>query len=67
MFESAVAVEDDRRVFCKMGTIDSSLAVLSIEETEVVKGEVMCTRWAVGMRVRKLLTGEDIFSFWINE
>lgn len=53
VLESVVALDDERRVFCKTGTMTCSLGLL-------VKGEITATRWEAGMRVRKLLAGDDM-------
>jgi len=53
--ESVVAVELDRRVFWRAGMTDSA-------STEAAKGVIIATRWAAGMRDRKLLVGLDILT-----
>jgi len=57
--DSVVAVELDRRVFWSAGIRASSLEALSAGE---VNGEMLATRWAAGMRLRKLLVGLDILA-----
>jgi len=51
-FESVLVVELDRRVFWSAGMSESSVGE--------ARSEMTATRWAVGMRERKLLVGLDI-------
>lgn len=62
--DSVVAVELERRVFWRAGISDSSAAAAAFSTGEV-KGEMLATRWAVGMRVRKVWDGLDILDFCV--
>lgn len=64
-FESVLVVELDRRVFWSAGMSESSAGE--------ARSEMTATRWAVGMRERKLLVGLDMLfggswaGMWMEE